>query len=137
MTEYQTFYQRSIDDPAGFWQEQAQFIDWQKAPVQILDNSTPGFTRWFRGGETNLCHNAIDRHLSQRADQLAMVCISTETGCERSYTYKEMHAEVQRMAAILLELGVQRGDRVLIYMPMIAQAVFAMLACAPQGSPAS
>jgi len=85
-------------------------------------------------GSTNLCHNAIDRHLEDRGDQAALIFISTETDQEVTYTYKQLHAEVQRMAASLLSLGVKKGDRVLIYMPMIAEASFAMLACARIGA---
>ncbi len=86
------------------------------------------------GGQTNLCHNAVDRHLAERADQNALIAISTETGTEKVYTYRELHAEVQRMAAVLQSLGVHKGDRVQIYMPMIAEAAFAMLACARLGA---
>jgi len=134
MVSYSDFYRRSVDDAEGFWAEQAGLIDWQTPPQQTLDASRPPFARWFVGGTTNLCHNAVDRHLAERADQAALICVSTETGQERSYTFRELHAEVQRTAASLLALGVQRGDRVLIYMPMIAEATFAMLACARIGA---
>ena len=86
------------------------------------------------GGKTNLCHNAVDRHLKDRADQNALIFVSTETDQEKVYSFRELHTEVQRMAAILKDLGVQKGDRVLIYMPMIAEACFAMLACAKIGA---
>ena len=131
---YSDFYRRSVDDSEAFWAEQAGLIDWQTPPRRILDAGNPPFARWFVGGTTNLCHNAIDRHLDARGDQPALICISTETGLERSYSFRELHAEVQRTAASLLVLGVQRGDRVLIYMPMIAEAAFAMLACARIGA---
>ncbi len=134
MTAYVDFYRHSIDDRDGFWAEQAQRIDWQTAPQQICDYSNPPFARWFVGGTTNLCHNAVDRHLKDRADQPALIAVSTETNTERVYTFAQLHAEVQRMAAALMELGVQKGDRVLIYMPMIAEAAFAMLACARIGA---
>jgi propionyl-CoA synthetase len=134
MVSYSDFYRRSVDNAEGFWAEQARLIDWQTPPQQTLDASRPPFARWFVGGTTNLCHNAVDRHLAERADQAALICVSTETGQERSYTFRELHAEVQRTAASLLALGVQRGDRVLIYMPMIAEATFAMLACARIGA---
>ena len=133
-TAYADFYRRSIDDRDGFWAEQAQRIDWQTPPQQICDYSNPPFARWFVGGTTNLCHNAVDRHLKSRADQPALIAVSTETNTEQVYTFTQLHAEVQRMAAALLELGVQKGDRVLIYMPMIAEAAFAMLACARIGA---
>jgi propionyl-CoA synthetase len=101
---------------------------------RVLDDSRPPFARWFVGGRTNICHNAIDRHLAARADQRALVYVSTETDTERTYTYRELHDEVTRMAATLQGLGVQRGDRVLIYMPMIPEAMFAMLACTRIGA---
>ena len=134
MGTYSDFYRRSVDDAENFWAEQARLIDWQTPPQQILDASRPPFARWFVGGTTNLCHNAVDRHLAERSDQAALICVSTETGQERSYSFRELHAEVQRTAASLLALGVKRGDRVLIYMPMIAEATFAMLACARIGA---
>ena len=134
MSRYEEFYRQSVEQPEAFWAEQARLIDWHQAPTQILDASRPPFYRWFVGGQTNLCHNAVDRHLAERGEQPALIAISTETGSERSYTFRELHAEVQRTAAMLLELGVRRGDRVLIYMPMIAEAAFAMLACARIGA---
>ena len=133
-TTYADFYRRSIDDRDGFWSEQAALIDWHRPFDQVCDNSNPPFTRWFVGGQTNLCHNAVDRHLAARADQNALIWVSTETDEERVYSFRELHREVQCMAAILLGLGVKQGDRVLIYMPMIAQAAFAMLACARIGA---
>ena len=134
MTSYSEFHQRSIADPESFWAEQAQLIDWQVPPQQICDYSQPPFAKWFVGGTTNLCHNAVDRHLADRSEQAALIFVSTETQQERVYTFRELHAEVQRMAAVLRELGVLQGDRVLIYMPMIAEAAFAMLACARIGA---
>jgi len=133
-THYADFYRRSIEDRDGFWGEQAQLVDWHTPPTQVCDYSNPPFARWFVGGTTNLCHNAVDRHLKDRADQAALIAVSTETNTERVYTFAQLHAEVQCMAASLLELGVQKGDRVLIYMPMIAEAAFAMLACARIGA---
>ena len=134
MTSYAEFYQRSITQRDAFWAEQAELIDWKTPPQQICDYSNPPFARWYVGGTTNLCHNAVDRHLKDRADQPALIYVSTETGQEQVYSFRELHAEVQRMAAVLNELGVQKGDRVLIYMPMIAEAAFAMLACARIGA---
>jgi len=134
MTRYAEFQRRSIDQRDAFWAEQAQLIEWQTPPQQICDYSNPPFARWYVGGTTNLCHNAVDRHLKDRADQPALIFVSTETNEERVYTFRELHTEVQRMAASLLALGVQKGDRVLIYMPMIAEAAFAMLACTRIGA---
>lgn len=134
MSRYEEFYRQSVDAPEAFWAEQAKLIDWQAPAEQILDASQPPFARWFVGGTTNLCHNAVDRHLAARGDQPALIFVSTETGVEKSYSFRELHAEVQRTAASLMELGVGKGDRVLIYMPMIPEAAFAMLACARIGA---
>src|SRR5436190_2233490 len=128
MPTYREFYRRSIDDPEGFWTEQAKLVDWHKPFGKVLDYASPPFRSWFVGGETNLCHNAIDRHLATRAGQKALVWISTEVDEKREYTYRQLADEVNRFAAILKANGVGRGDRVLIYMPMIPEAVFAMLA---------
>ena len=134
MQTYAALHRRSIQDKAGFWAEQAQLIHWHKPVQQVLEYTNPPLARWFVGGETNLCYNAIDRHLAARADQRALLYISTETNEERAYTYRELHAEVNRVAAMMRSLGVQQGDRVIIYMPMIAEACFAMLACARIGA---
>jgi propionyl-CoA synthetase len=134
MGSFAQFHKRSIDDRDNFWAEQAKTVDWQIQPQQICDYSNPPFAKWFVGGTTNLCHNAVDRHLKDRSDQAALIFVSTETDQEKTYTYKDLHAEVQRMAAILQNFGVVKGDRVLIYMPMIAEASFAMLACARIGA---
>ena len=131
---YKEFHKYSIDNPTGFWSEQAKLIDWKTPFNEVLDYSNPPFAKWFKGGLTNLCHNAVDRHLATRGSQIALVAVSTETDQERTYTYKELHTEINRMAAILKENGVKKGDRVLIYMPMIAEAAFAMLACARLGA---
>ncbi len=134
MSRYEDFHARSIDDPDGFWAEQAQLIDWHTPPTQILDASNPPFANWFVGGTTNLCHNAVDRHLATRGEQAALIFVSTETGVEKTFSFNALHAEVQRTAASLMALGVGQGDRVLIYMPMIPEAAFAMLACARIGA---
>ena len=128
MGKYQQFYNRSINHPDQFWTEQAARIDWVKPFSKVCDFSKPPFAKWFVGGETNLCYNAIDRHLATRPDQNAMVWISSEVEQTRTYTYRDMFNEVNRFAAVLKILGVGKGDRVLIYMPMIPEAVFAMLA---------
>ena len=131
---YEEFYRRSIEQPEAFWAEQARAIHWHKPPERILDYAQPPFRRWFAGGETNLCYNAIDRHLDERGEQLALVAISSETGQTRELSYRELHREVNVFAAVLKSLDVGRGDRVVIYMPNMAEAVFAMLACARIGA---
>jgi len=131
---YEEFHRRSIDDPEGFWGEQAQLIHWNKPPQQVRDYSKPPFCKWFAGGETNLCYNAVDRHLADRANQAALIYISTETDETVTYTYAELHREVNRFAAVLQSLGVEKGDRVIVYMPMIAEATIAMLACVRLGA---
>jgi propionyl-CoA synthetase len=134
MPNYPAFHRRSIDDRDAFWAEQAQRIEWQTPPKTICDYSNPPFARWFEGGTTNLCHNAVDRHLKNRPDQIALIAVSTETDTEQTFSFRQLHAHVQTMAAALLDLGVRKGDRVLIYMPMVAEAAFAMLACARIGA---
>ena len=134
---FASYYQQSIEDPGTFWANEATRIDWHKPFTQTLDYSRPPFARWFLNGETNLCHNAVDRHLAQRAEQNALIAISTETNTEKVYSFRELHREVSAMAAMaamMQALGVKTGDRVLIYMPMIAEAAFAMLACARIGA---
>jgi propionyl-CoA synthetase len=131
---YREFHRRSLEDRDAFWAEQARLIDWQRPFDSVCDASRPPFVRWFTGGTTNLCHNAVDRHLARRGQQTALIHVSTETGGERTWNFVELHAEVQRMAAVLLVLGVGQGDRVLLYMPMIPEAAFAMLACARIGA---
>ncbi len=134
MGSYADFHKRSIVERDAFWTEQAALIDWHKPFDQVCDYSHPPFAKWFKGGETNLCHNAVDRHLATRADQNALIFVSTETNTEKTYSFRELHAEVNRMAAILQAQGVTKGDRVLIYIPMIAEACFAMLACVRIGA---
>src|SRR5881394_2665571 len=134
MAGHKEFHRRSIEDREGFWREQAQLIHWHKRPDRILDYSKPPFSRWYVGGETNLCHNALDRHLAERADQKALIWISTEVDARRELSYRELFQEVNRVAAMMQSLGVKPGDRVIIYMPMIPEACFAMLACARIGA---
>ena len=109
MTNYADFHRRSLTDRDAFWSEQAKLVDWKTPPQQICDYSNPPFAKWFVGGTTNLCHNAIDRHLKDRSDQAALIFVSTETDVEKVYTFRELHAEVQRMAAVLKDLGVEMG----------------------------
>jgi propionyl-CoA synthetase len=132
--KYADFYQRSIATPEAFWHDEAALIDWNTPFSQVLDYSQPPFARWFVGGKTNLCHNAVDRWCTTQGDKPALIAISTETNTERSYSFNQLHVEVQRWAAMMQSLGVRKGDRVLIYMPMIAEAAFAMLACARIGA---
>jgi propionyl-CoA synthetase len=134
MKDYLALHARSISDPDGFWREQATLIDWHAPFSQVLDYSRPPFAKWFIGGRTNLCHNAVDRHLGELGDAPALIYISTETDREKQYTFRELHREVNRTAGILQSLGVGKGDRVLIYMPMIPEAAFAMLACVRIGA---
>uniref|UniRef100_UPI0036D8B4AB propionate--CoA ligase n=1 Tax=Photorhabdus sp. RM322S TaxID=3342825 RepID=UPI0036D8B4AB len=131
---FKTFYQQSIDDPHSFWADQAKRIFWQQPFEQVLDHNNPPFARWFCGGKTNLCYNALDRWLESQPDAKALIMISTETNSEKVFTFRELHREVNRTAAMMLSLGVKKGDRVLVYMPMIAEALFVLLACARIGA---
>ena len=131
---YEQLHRYSIEQPEAFWEEQSRLIHWETPPQQILDYSSPPFRRWFVGGRTNLCYNAVDRHLADRAEQLALVVASTETDTTREFTYRQLHREVNDFAAVLRRLGVGHGDRVVVYMPNMAEAVFAMLACARIGA---
>ncbi len=131
---YEDFHRRSLQDRDAFWTEQAALIDWHTPFAQVCDASQPPFSRWFVGGTTNLCHNAVDRHAAAHPDRRALIWVSTEVDREVVYTFAELQAEVERMAAILRSLGVEQGDRVLVYMPMIPEAAFAMLACARIGA---
>ena len=134
MPSYESFYRGSLHDVEKFWDQQAKMVDWHKPYKKVLDYSKPPFRSWFVGGETNLCYNAVDRHLPIRSKQPALVWISTEVDHTRSFTYAELHDEVNRFAAILQSMGVGKGDRVLIYMPMTPEAVFAMLATVRLGA---
>jgi propionyl-CoA synthetase len=134
MGSYREFHRRSIEDREGFWGEEAALIHWRRPFQEVLDYSRPPFARWFVGGQTNLCHNALDRHITARGEQKALVWISTEVGETRTFTYKELLREVKQAAAMMRALGVKRGDRVIIYMPMIPEACFAILACARIGA---
>jgi propionyl-CoA synthetase len=124
----------ALSDRAAFWGEQARRIEWETDFSCVHDASNAPFSKWFVGGRTNLCHNAVDRHLAERGDQAALIAVSSETGDATTYRYSDLHREVNVMAAALLALGVRTGDRVLIYLPMIAEANFAMLACARIGA---
>ncbi len=132
---YRAAHDRSSNDPNGFWGEAAKVIDWIKEPTTVLDDSNPPFYRWFTGGTLNTCYNLLDRHVAGgRADQAAIIYESPVTGTSRTYTYAEALDEVAKFAGVLRSLGVEKGDRVVIYMPMIPQALFAMYACARIGA---
>ena len=132
---YQKAYDTSISDPDTFWGEAAKDIDWITPPTRVLDASQAPFYRWFTDGTLNTCHNAVDRHVEGgRADQVAMHYDSPVTGTKRAYTYADVLAHVKRVAGALVGVGVTAGDRVVIYMPMVPEAVFAMLACARIGA---
>src|SRR6266702_5243385 len=109
MASYREFHRRSIEDREGFWAEQAKLVHWKRPFSEVLDYTRPPFARWFVGGETNLCYNAIDRHLTHRADQVALHFISTEVDTQRSFTYRELADEVTAFAAVLQSLGLKRG----------------------------
>jgi propionyl-CoA synthetase len=131
---YAEIHARSLKDPEGFWGEVAEGIAWTRTWDRVLDDSRPPFYRWFTGGELNTCYNALDRHLAMRGDQAALIYDSPVTGTVRSYTYRELTDEVARFAGVLAGLGIAKGDRVIIYMPMVPEAVVAMLACARIGA---
>ena len=134
MPNYAEFHHKTLTEAEAFWGEQAKRIEWKTPPQTICDYSNPPFVKWFAGGTTNICHNAVDRHAAKRPNDAALIAISTETNTEKTYSFAELQREVERMAASLKSLGVQKGDRVLIYMPMIAEACFAMLACTRIGA---
>jgi propionyl-CoA synthetase len=132
---YADAYRRSIEDPNGFWCEAAEAIDWIKQPQQVLDDGHAPLYRWFSGGLLNTCYNALDRHVvNGRGDQPALIYDSAVTGSGRTFTYAELLDQVARFAGGLRGLGVARGDRVIIYLPMVPEAVIAMLACARIGA---
>ncbi len=132
---YEDVYRRSIEDPAGFWGEIAKELHWFRPWDRVLDDSEAPFYRWFVGGETNLCYNAVDRHaLGKRRGQAALIWESAETGQSRTLTFFELYREVNRLAGVLKNLGVRKGDRVLIYMPMVPEAIIGMLACVRLGA---
>ncbi|MCP3849636.1 MAG: propionyl-CoA synthetase [Gammaproteobacteria bacterium] len=132
---YKETYQLSMDDPEAFWGKAAEDLVWDKKWDQVLDDSNPPFYRWFKGGMLNTCYNAIDRHVDEgNADQLAIIYDSPVTDTKQKFTFGELQDEIARLAGVLRSLGVEKGDRVLIYMPMIPQTVMGMLACARIGA---
>lgn len=133
--QYEALYRQSISDPEGFWAEQARLIDWFEFPQQILSTDMPGRQRWYAGGKLNTCYLALDHHVENgRADQTALIYDSPVTQTLGRYTYREVLTETARLAGALQKLGLKKGDCVIIYMPMIPQVVFAMLACARLGA---
>ncbi|MGY8958111.1 MAG: AMP-binding protein, partial [Alphaproteobacteria bacterium] len=132
---FDTVYQRSMDDPDGFWAEAAEDISWYKKWDKVLDDSNPPFYRWFPGAECNTCYNAVDRHVEDgRGDQAAIIYDSPITDSKRTITYLQLKDQVSRFAGVLVGLGVTKGDRVIIYMPMVPETAVAMLACARIGA---
>ncbi|KWX65585.1 propionyl-CoA synthetase [Mycobacterium sp. NAZ190054] len=135
MPGYRDLFDASINDPVAFWKDAARAVTWTVAPERVLDDSNPPFYRWFPGAELNVCANALDRHVETgRADQPALIYDSAVTDTKRTYTYAELLDQTARFAGVLRNLGVGKGDRVVIYMPMIPEAVIAMLACARLGA---
>jgi propionyl-CoA synthetase len=135
MDRYTEAFRQSIEDPTGFWSGAVPGIDWYRQPPVVLDSSNPPFYRWFSGGELNTCFNAVDRHVRDgRGDQAAVIYDSPVTGAGQILTYRQLLDQVARFAGVLRSLGTEAGDRVVIYMPMIPQAVVAMLACARIGA---
>ncbi|HYL33914.1 MAG TPA: propionyl-CoA synthetase [Stellaceae bacterium] len=134
-SRYAAAHRRSLVDREGFWAEAAQAIDWEKRWDTVLDSSRPPFYRWFKGARLNTCFNALDRHVDGgRAQQTALIYDSPVTGTVRKYSYRELRDQVALLAGALRMHGVKKGDRVLIYMPMVPEAAMAMLACARLGA---
>jgi len=134
MGKYQESWERSIKDPESYWGEVAEKLYWKKRWTKVLDRSREPFNRWFVGGLTNICYNAIDRHLASKGDRAAIIWESTEMNQRRVLSYKEFHREVNRFAFLLKKMGVKKGDRIIIYMPMIPESLVAMLACVRIGA---
>jgi acetyl-CoA synthetase len=134
--QYQELYKRSVDDPEAFWAEQAEtFVDWYKPWDKVLEwDYNKGEISWFEGAELNVCYNCVDRHLETRGDQVAIIWEGDDPGEDKKITYRELHEEVCTFANVLKARGVQKGDRVCIYMPMVPEAAYAMLACARIGA---
>ncbi len=134
--QYQTMYQQSVDDPEGFWAEQAQkFVTWYEPWDRVLDwDFHKGQIRWFEGGKLNVAYNCLDRHLDTRGDQVALICEGDDPGVDKTITYRELYEQVCKFANVLKSRGVGKGDRVSIYMPMISEVVVAMLACCRIGA---
>src|SRR5215813_10593381 len=133
--DYLMAYRRSLEDPSAFWGQAAEGISWNKRWDRVLDDSEPPFVRWFSGGMLNTCYNAVDRHVERgRGKQRAIIYDSPVTGVVKTITYAELRDEVAQLAGSLRALGLEKGDRVIIYMPGVPEAIFAMLACARLGA---
>jgi propionyl-CoA synthetase len=133
-SRYHDVYARWKSDPVGFWEEAAREIDWIKPADRIFDRDAGPYGRWFVGALCNTCHNAVDRHVATRGDQAAIIYDSPVTGTKQTLTYAQLQEEVATLAAVLQDMGVGKGDRVILYMPMIPQAAIGMLACARLGA---
>jgi propionyl-CoA synthetase len=134
--KYEDITRRSLANPDEFWAEQAEKFHWFRKWDKVLDRTNEPFYRYFTGGLTNVCYNAVDRHvLSGAGDNVAVIWESPETGLSRRITYSELLDEVNAFAAVLQEHGIKKGDRVLIYLPMVPETMVAMLACARIGAP--
>ena len=135
MGRYEEAFRKSIQDPDSFWEEAAGAISWYKKWDKVLDRSNPPFYRWYVGGELNTCYNALDCHVEGgRADQTALIYDSPVTKQIQKFTYNELLGQVSRFAGVLAKLGIKKGDTIILYMPMVPQAVVAMLACARLGA---
>lgn len=134
MQAIKSTHHSSIHERDLFWSKEAELVHWETPFEQVLDFSNPPFAKWFVGGQTNLCFNAVDRWLESQADEPALIWVSTEVEQEKIYTRRQIYQEVNAVAAMLADQGIRQGDRVLIYMPMVPEAVFAMLACARLGA---
>jgi propionyl-CoA synthetase len=135
LTQYESLFQYSLEQPEDFWAAQADELDWYKKPETILSKDANGFDRWFAGGQLNTCYLAVDYHVKNgRADQTALIYDSPVTNTVRKFSYAEVQTQVAKLAGALRNLGVEKGDRVVIYMPMIPETAFAMLACARLGA---
>ena len=135
MGAYAEQFRRSLDDPTGFWADAAKAVEWTREPTIVLDDTNAPFVKWFPDGELNTCHNALDRHVAAgRGEQTALIYDSPMTGRQARFTYTELRDQVARFGGVLRSLGVAKGDRVVVYMPMVPEAVIAMLACARIGA---
>jgi propionyl-CoA synthetase len=135
MGAYRDTYERSLADPDWFWRDAAAGVDWERMPIRVLDGDRPPFYRWFPDAELNTCHNAVDRHVAAgRGEDTALIYDSPVTGTLRTYTFRRLRDEIARCAGALRRLGVDKGDRVVIYMAMVPEAIITMLACARLGA---